>query len=249
MPTGDRVSTNRKPLLIFHIADGKVAVMLDPDAPGAAAVSLADKRWASGRAGLQKSLKRHALPHLQPKTHRFYRTANDALVFVCHVDADGDAKCHVLVADPAMTFSIADQGHSYWVYKSGAVSKDAFLDATTGGWLLEELPWQVPALSTGAPRSHSAFEHLTAPRDRSAPVDVELRHGLWHTFNGSLVAISRIDASVWGVTVAEGGHRFGDLPAPRRFVWNTTVKISGRRSARWACGQAAFEPVHMSTGL
>ena len=36
--------------------------------------------------------------------------------------------------------------------------------------------------------------------------------------------------------------------APRRFVWKETVKIAGRRRARWACGQAAFEPVHMSTG-
>ena len=36
--------------------------------------------------------------------------------------------------------------------------------------------------------------------------------------------------------------------APRRFVWNPTVRIDGRRRARWACGQAAFEPVHMSTG-
>jgi len=34
---------------------------------------------------------------------------------------------------------------------------------------------------------------------------------------------------------------------PRRFVWNPTRTIDGRR-ARWACGQAAFEPVHMSTG-
>jgi hypothetical protein len=38
------------------------------------------------------------------------------------------------------------------------------------------------------------------------------------------------------------------LGAPRRFVWNPTVRIDGRRRARWACGQAAFEPVHMSTG-
>ena len=36
--------------------------------------------------------------------------------------------------------------------------------------------------------------------------------------------------------------------APRRFVWNPTVRIAGRSRARWACGQAAFEPVHMSTG-
>ena len=37
-------------------------------------------------------------------------------------------------------------------------------------------------------------------------------------------------------------------PAPRRFVWNPTLTMAGRRRARWACGQAAFEPVHMSTG-
>ena len=39
------------------------------------------------------------------------------------------------------------------------------------------------------------------------------------------------------------------LGAPRRFVWNPTFTIAGRSRARWACGQAAFEPVHMSTGL
>ena len=45
------------------------------------------------------------------------------------------------------------------------------------------------------------------------------------------------------------GHFFqGFVPAPRRFVWNATARIAGRRSARWACGQAAFEAVHMSTG-
>jgi hypothetical protein len=38
------------------------------------------------------------------------------------------------------------------------------------------------------------------------------------------------------------------IRAPRRFVWNPTVRIAGRRRARWACGQAAFESVHMSTG-
>jgi len=140
------VSTHRRPLLIFHIADGKVAVMRDPDAPRAAAGSLADKRWTLGacRTSEVTGTPRVAGPSAQG--YRFYRTASDALVFVCHVDADGDAKCHVLVADPAMTFSIANQGHIYWVYKLGVVNKDAFLDATTGGWLLEELPWQVPTL-------------------------------------------------------------------------------------------------------
>jgi methionine-rich copper-binding protein CopC len=36
--------------------------------------------------------------------------------------------------------------------------------------------------------------------------------------------------------------------APRRFVWNPTVRIDGRRRARWACGQVACRPVHMPTG-
>jgi len=40
----------------------------------------------------------------------------------------------------------------------------------------------------------------------------------------------------------------GTQRAPRHFVWNPTLRIAGRRRARWACGQAAFEPVHMSTG-
>jgi len=38
------------------------------------------------------------------------------------------------------------------------------------------------------------------------------------------------------------------LQAPRRFVWNPTFTIGGRSRARWACGQAAFGPVHMPTG-
>ncbi len=38
------------------------------------------------------------------------------------------------------------------------------------------------------------------------------------------------------------------LQVPRRLVWNPTVRIVVRGRARWACGQAAFEPVHMSTG-
>lgn len=36
--------------------------------------------------------------------------------------------------------------------------------------------------------------------------------------------------------------------APRRFVWNATFTMVAGSGARWACGQAAFEPVHMSTG-
>lgn len=36
--------------------------------------------------------------------------------------------------------------------------------------------------------------------------------------------------------------------ALRRLVWNPTLTIGGGSRALWACGQAAFEPVHMSTG-
>ena len=48
-----------------------------------------------------------------------------------------------------------------------------------------------------------------------------------------------------------GADRTGEAgpSAPRRFVWNPTLRIAGRSRARWACGQAAFGPVHMSTGL
>lgn len=35
---------------------------------------------------------------------------------------------------------------------------------------------------------------------------------------------------------------------PSSFRVESRLKITGRRRARWACGQAAFEPVHMSTG-
>jgi hypothetical protein len=53
------------------------------------------------------------------------------------------------------------------------------------------------------------------------------------------------------VSFTEDWHtefRIQYFPVPRRFVWNPTVRMAGRRRARWACGQAAFEPVHMSTG-
>ena len=36
--------------------------------------------------------------------------------------------------------------------------------------------------------------------------------------------------------------------APRRLVWNPTLTIGRGGRGLWACGQAAFEPVHMSTG-
>ena len=36
--------------------------------------------------------------------------------------------------------------------------------------------------------------------------------------------------------------------ALRRFVWNTTTSCGGVNRARRACGQVAFELVHMSTG-
>ena len=36
--------------------------------------------------------------------------------------------------------------------------------------------------------------------------------------------------------------------APRHFVWKETFTITAGGRARWACGQAASEPVHMSTG-
>jgi hypothetical protein len=62
------------------------------------------------------------------------------------------------------------------------------------------------------------------------------------------------DIVVFGGSPARNRWPFAFTPdgllvngVPRRFVWNPTRTIDGRR-ARWACGQAAFEPVHMSTG-
>jgi hypothetical protein len=48
------------------------------------------------------------------------------------------------------------------------------------------------------------------------------------------------------MSMASSSAYFG---APRRFVWNPGLRITNRSRALWACGQAAFEPVHMSTGL
>jgi IS5 family transposase len=50
----------------------------------------------------------------------------------------------------------------------------------------------------------------------------------------------------WAALEQAWGPKFES--APRHFVLNPTDRMAGRRRARWACGQAAFEPVHMSTG-
>ena len=36
--------------------------------------------------------------------------------------------------------------------------------------------------------------------------------------------------------------------APRHFVWKETFTMTAGSRARWACGQVACRPVHMSTG-
>jgi hypothetical protein len=137
------------------LADGRVAVVGVGDSVSRDAVSQATARWSSGYPGLRRALERSTRQHLPPKLHRFFRTASDALVFVCHVDSDGDAKCHVLATSPDDAFGIAGVGHNYWVYKPGMVSRDTFLDVTTGGWLMAELPWTVPGLFDGRPPSDS----------------------------------------------------------------------------------------------
>jgi hypothetical protein len=38
------------------------------------------------------------------------------------------------------------------------------------------------------------------------------------------------------------------IAAPRRVVWNPTVRISGRRRARWACGQAGRQIPEVGAG-
>jgi hypothetical protein len=42
--------------------------------------------------------------------------------------------------------------------------------------------------------------------------------------------------------------RLAALAAPRRFVWKETFTMIAGSRARWACGQVAWRPVHMSTG-
>lgn len=194
------------------LADGRVAVIGIGDSVSREAVSQAAAKWSSGYPGLRRALERSTWQHLPPKLHKFFRTAGDSLVFVCHVDSEGDAKCHVLAASPDDAFGIAGVGHNYWVYKAGLVSRDAFLDATTGGWLMAELPWTVPGLSDGAPPLDSTAGALVATPDQKQYESVELCPGLWCTCNGSVVAVSRIGAVSWGATVARGGHQFGELP-------------------------------------
>ncbi len=212
------------------LAGGRVAVVGIGDSVSRDAVSQTEARWSSGYPGLRRALERSTQQHLQPKLHRFFRTACDALAFVCHVDSDGDAKCHVLAASHADTFGLAGAGQNYWVYKSGLVSKDAFLDSTTGGWFMAELPWTVPGLSSGAPPSLSIAGGLMASLNRKESAGVAICPGLWTTCNGSVVAVSRIGAEVWGATVARGGHQLGDLPGASA---GSFYRLEETGAARW----------------
>ena len=50
--------------------------------------------------------------------------------------------------------------------------------------------------------------------------------------------------------VHQATSQFGqvDILAPRHFVWKETFTMTAGSRARWACGQVACRPVHMSTG-
>ncbi|MFH7042212.1 hypothetical protein ABT392_07835 [Paucibacter sp. JuS9] len=192
------------------IANGRVAVVTASSAEDGVDLALAIQRWDAGHPGLQRALERKDGPHLSPKLHRFYRTASDALVFVCHIDAEGDAKCHVLAANPMNTFDLEICGANYWVYKSGVVSRNRFTDVTSGGWLMNELPWTLPGLAGAHSQSRSDLESALTSAQKYAGVAVA--PGLWKTCNGSVVAVSRHSEVTWGATVALGGHQFNDVP-------------------------------------
>ena len=62
-------------------------------------------------------------------------------------------------------------------------------------------------------------------------------------------AIEALQSNGWRVlTCWECATSDVENAAPRRLVWNPTLTIGSGSRALWACGQAAFEPVHMSTG-
>ena len=187
------------------VAAGHVAVAAPNDAKRLEEVAQAGARWSNGYPGLKRALERSARNPLPARLHRFYRTASDALVFACHIDGDGDTRCHVMAADPANVFDIASCGNSYWVFKAGVVSRDEFLDATSGGWLMEELPWTAPALAQQGMDPRLTLDWT--PSLGQEYVGAAVRPGLWRTCNGSVAAVSRVSAVDWGATVVLGGKR------------------------------------------
>lgn len=193
------------------LADGKVEVSVTGQT-GRDAVALAASMWKRGYPSLRRALNRRTSSHLTPKPHRFYRTANDMLVFSCFLDADGDAKCHVMASSADNTFAATFVGNNYWVYKSGVVNRNSFHNATSGSWLLEELHWEVPAIADESATREAAFTALLNPPDEECLANIVVRAGIWCTCNGSVVAVSPVDHGRWGATVALGGHHAGDAP-------------------------------------
>ena len=132
------------------LADGLIVLVPDQSVEPALTQTLAtiEGRWQQGEAAMQRAIDRLYRTRLRAWLHRFYRTASDALVFVCSFDADRDARCHVLLSDPDHAFGFSAQGNAYWVYANGMVSKKHGINALSGDWLMESLPWRVPALET-----------------------------------------------------------------------------------------------------
>ena len=195
------------------IADGRL-VLMPKGVEQRVDVSLARtaELWRRGQQALQRALERRDRPHLKPCLHRFYRTASDALVFVCHVDSDGDAKCHVMTADADNTFRMVERGQNYWVYRRGAVSSKLAVEATSGDWLMEELPWKVVGLPAPNAAGASALNGLEWMQPGRPHQSAQLTEGgLWITHNGSTVAVSARSDGTWGATVANGGHALPDL--------------------------------------
>ena len=85
-----------------------------------------------------------------------------------------------------------------------------------------------------------------APGAQGLPVPaawLDHRSGEPGLSNGHHIPMAR--GWVYLATVVDWASRRVLSRAPRRFVWNPTVRIVGRNRARWAYGQAAFEPVHL----
>ena len=81
----------------------------------------------------------------------------------------------------------------------------------------------------------------------AAPVALGLLFGPARAVSG-MEALAVFYISLLTVTPAVwfGAHWLAG--APRHFVWKETFTMTAGSRARWACGQVACRPVHMSTG-
>jgi hypothetical protein len=159
--------------------------------------------WSNGRPALDHLLALSSRVAARPELHCFYRTARDSLVLVCTLDSDKDARMQTLVDGRATPLRIGRAGATHWVYADGHASNNRTLSALSGDWLLERLPWSIPAADPAAASEGGnprwLLESPTAHRvELTAP-------GIWQTWNGSIVSVSRRESGKWAAVVLTGG--------------------------------------------